>query len=270
MFNFFGKKASSQKKKAVCFVDYEHWYISLDKHFNIKPNIKGWVDKLNSEYDIMEITFFGDFSSPGMQGEINKIRGFTNKIVETKNGSANYKKDFTDFIMLDHIYQSAMLHEKADVFIIFTGDGHFSSAVLFLKNTCKKQVGVYGIKSGFSNQLKSAASWYFELPSEKEELLPYERLILQSLYQLEESSSRRILPSFLKTIEAVEKATGAPREFIKAALEDLIEQNYINQHTRQIFGKRLKVLVPDWEKCEKDGVYTRGYTVRVPSFRSQN
>lgn len=228
------------------------------------------MQELNNKYDVIEITFFGDFSSPGLQGEINKIRGFTNKIVETKNGNANYKKDFTDFIILDHIYQSAMLHKEADVFIIFTGDGHFSSAALFLKNTCKKEVGVYGIKSGFSRQLKQAATWCVELPCESDELLPYERLIMQSLYQLEEKSVRRIYPSFIKTIEAVEKGTGAPADILKTALEHLIEQKYINQEIKRISYKQVKVLVPDWEKSEKDGLYTRGYTVKVPAYRTQN
>lgn len=258
------------RKKAICFVDYEHWYISLDKHFNIKPNIKEWVDELNSKYDVVEMTFFGDFSSPGLQGEINKIRGFTNKIVETKNGNANYKKDFTDFIILDHIYQSAMLHNQVDVFVIFTGDGHFSSAALFLKNTCKKEVGIYGIKSGFSRQLKQAASWCVELPCENDELLPYERLIMQSLYQLEQKSKRRIYPSFIKTIEAVEKSTGVSQNILKLALERLIEQEYIVQRIKRVSYKQIKVLVPNWEKSEKDGLYTRGYIVKVPAYRAQN
>ena len=63
---------------------------------------------------------------------MHKIRGYTNDIVETKNGGGYFKKDFTDFIMLDRIYQTAYTKKDIDTYIIFTGDGHFSSAVLFL------------------------------------------------------------------------------------------------------------------------------------------
>lgn len=28
-----------QKKRAVAFVDFEHWYISLDKLYHIRPDI---------------------------------------------------------------------------------------------------------------------------------------------------------------------------------------------------------------------------------------
>ena len=35
-----------QKKRAVAFVDFEHWYISLDKLYHIRPDIKGFRDEL--------------------------------------------------------------------------------------------------------------------------------------------------------------------------------------------------------------------------------
>lgn len=264
-----GEQTDGSKQNAVCFVDYEHWYISLDKHFHIKPNIKAWVDELGSKYNILELTFFGDFSSIGMQNEMHKIRGFTNKIVETKNGSAHYKKDFSDFIILDHIYQSAMSRKDAQVFIIFTGDGHFSSVALFLKNTCKFDVGIYGVKSGFSSQLKQAASWWRELPTAEDEILPFCQMILSSLYALEEGQNKKGLPSFWKTIEAVEKKFGVDREQLKIALEYLLDKRYIEQITRQISFKKIKVLSPDWAKIEGDGFFKRGYTVRMPTPNMQ-
>jgi|GEM_PF-74057 len=268
--NTASSEQNGSKKKAVCFVDYEHWYISLDKHFHLKPNIRAWVDELNQNYNVLELGFFGDFSSPGMQNEMHKIRGFTNKIVETKSGSTHYKKDFSDFIILDHIYQSAMSNKDAQVFIIFTGDGHFSSVALFLKNVCKLDVGIYGIKSGFSSQLKQAASWWRELPTVEDEILPYCQMILSNLYTLEEGQNKRNLPSFWKTIEAVVKKYETEEELIKTALEYLLEKEYITQETRQVSFKKIKVLVPDWLKIENDGLYKRGYSVRMPSVAMQN
>ena len=119
-----------QKKRAVAFVDFEHWYISLDKLYHIRPDIKGFRDELSDRYDIVDIAFFGDFSNPSLRAEIFNIRQVSNTIIETQNSSAVFEKDFTDFIMLDHIYQSAIKPENKDIdaYILFTGDGHFSSA----------------------------------------------------------------------------------------------------------------------------------------------
>ena len=47
MFRLFGRKKTDGKPKAIAFVDYEHWYISLDKLFgNMRPDIKAWLDAL--------------------------------------------------------------------------------------------------------------------------------------------------------------------------------------------------------------------------------
>ena len=91
--------------------------------------------------------FFGDFSkNQSLREEMTKIRGFTNNIIETGNGTNRVTKDFTDFIMLDHIYQAAMSdRDDIDVFVIFTGDGHFTSVASFLKNKCKKEVEIYAV-----------------------------------------------------------------------------------------------------------------------------
>ena len=120
--SMFGKKRSLPR--AIAFVDFEHWYISLERLYSVKPDVKAWADELRSKYDIEEIAIFADFSNPGLRGELEKIRNVTNMVIDTKNQSEHYKKDFTDFIMLDYIYQRAMTKKDIDTFIIFTGDGH--------------------------------------------------------------------------------------------------------------------------------------------------
>ena len=77
-----------QKKRAVAFVDFEHWYISLDKLYHIRPDIKGFRDELSDRYDIVDIAFFGDFSNPSLRAEIFNIRQVSNTIIETQNSSA--------------------------------------------------------------------------------------------------------------------------------------------------------------------------------------
>ena len=58
----FGKKAKVSKPRALAFVDYEHWYISLDKMYHTRPDIGKWINDMEKTLDIRGIWFFGDFS----------------------------------------------------------------------------------------------------------------------------------------------------------------------------------------------------------------
>ena len=75
----FGK----QRKLPGCigFVDFEHWYISLERQYGVKPDIKGWKAELEKNYDVEEIAVFGDFSNPGLRGELDKIRDVTPMVI---------------------------------------------------------------------------------------------------------------------------------------------------------------------------------------------
>ena len=160
----FGGKNSWDKPKAVAFVDYEHWYISMEKLYKMKPDIQGWVKSLNEKYDVTEITFFADFANASLATEIPRIREVTKNIIPTTN-AGHFKKDFTDFIMLDHVYQRAMSAEDIDTFIIFSGDGHFSSVVSCLKNYCKKDVVVYGCLLYTSSSVRSETLFQRKTPA---------------------------------------------------------------------------------------------------------
>ena len=167
IFNIFGKNSvpRNSKPSAIAFVDYEHWYISMYRMYSRKPDIRQWRSAVSELYDVHDILFFGDFSNPSLRAEISKIREVSSSIIETQNASSYHKKDYTDFIMLDHIYQRAITYGvNTDVFIIFSGDGHFSSAASFLVNRCGKTVAVYGIRDCLSTQLKNTASVTVEWP----------------------------------------------------------------------------------------------------------
>lgn len=170
IFSLFGNKTSgTAKPSAIAFVDYEHWYISMDRVFKSKPDIRKWCNTISQQYDVRDILFFGDFSNPSLRAEITRIREVSSSIIETQNASAFHKKDYTDFIMLDHIYQRAMTYgTDTDVFIIFSGDGHFSSVTSFLVNRCNKTVAVYGVRDCLSTQLKNTASVASEWPLDED------------------------------------------------------------------------------------------------------
>ena len=255
----FGKE--NEKPKAAVFVDYEHWYISLDKNFHIRPDIESFIGELNKKYDVADVSFFGNFSNTSLNSEMHRIRGFTNKIVETDNGKDFYKKDYTDFIILDHIYQSAYTDNDIDTYVIFTGDGHFSSVVLFLKNVCKKNVEVYGVKGAFSGQLKQAATSFAELPNSEQQLLPYCRMIIASLFALE-TENKKANPAFIKTVKAVSEKYNADEALVKAALEKLMTDGYISQYVKRINNKSVKLLKTDYKRAEKDGLLRQGNIIK--------
>ena len=41
--------------KAIAFVDYEHWFISMEKLHHMKPNLQAWFNDLKKKCNIVEV-----------------------------------------------------------------------------------------------------------------------------------------------------------------------------------------------------------------------
>lgn len=247
------------KPKAIVFVDYEHWYFSLTNNFNLRPNISAWRNQLNEQFDLTEILFFADFSNEHLARELSRIREVSNAVIETRNSGGYLKKDYTDFIILDYIYQKAITATDVDNFIIFTGDGHFSSVVSFLKNRCGKTVGIYGVKQSCSSQLKSTSSWWVELPDDNEQLYEACRAIIENFRYIEEQRSKKgriIRPTFWKTIDNVSAHYTLDRELVRDGLSYLLQEGYLYQDEEKTsFREFIKVLKVDWEKTNENKIF---------------
>ena len=152
-----------------------------------------------------------------------------------------------------------MNREDIDVYIIFSGDGHFSSVSQFLRSKLKKTVGIYGIKDAFSQQLKNTASWIKELPGEDEKMRLYYSSILNNLHHLESGNTpeKTIYPTFRATVEAVTKYYKMPYSEVRSALSDMIEKGYISQKDIVTGGKALRILDIDWKKAAQDGIWDK-------------
>ena len=98
---------SRGKNNTLVFVDYEYWFYSYQTMFDMRPSPVLWRKEIEKNYNISDIMVFGDFSHEAINQELCKIREITNTIIETQNTDARRKKDMTDFIMLDYIYQTA-------------------------------------------------------------------------------------------------------------------------------------------------------------------
>ncbi|MBE7065695.1 MAG: NYN domain-containing protein [Ruminococcaceae bacterium] len=253
--NIFSKK--KELPMGIAFIDYEHWYIALEKMYGRKPDIHMWLREVQKKCDLKEVIFFANFSKfRDKEKEIKRIRTVTNSIIDTYNPDAHYKKDFTDFIILDNIYQKALSREDINTFIIFTGDGHFSSVCAFLKNFCHKEVGIYGVQGGISSTLIKNVSWVREIPLEFELNAPYYNMLFTYLKNIKEQ--RDIYPTFRKTAETVASMHDVEFDTIKQLLSELINDGYITQLTKNIRRhEQIRILEPNWTLIEKDGLWLK-------------
>ena len=251
-------KKKTSKPSCIAFVDFEHWYISLDKFYKVKPDVKAWANELNEQYDVRQIAIFADFSNPSLRAELENLRDVTTFIFDTRNSSEHYKKDFTDFILLDYIYRQAITEKNIDTFIIFTGDGHFTSVVRFLRNECRKNVGIYGITGATNAQLKQSASFIKEIPSDTEVYRSYYKMLVDNFSYLTVHREFGEKSTMAKVVERVSQKNSVGKKEITKALELMIKDGYV--YRASAVGennKKIEVLKPNWELLARDGLWVQ-------------
>ncbi|MGI5906876.1 MAG: NYN domain-containing protein [Candidatus Pararuminococcus gallinarum] len=246
---------SPPRPKAIAFVDYEHWYYSYQNLFGMRPDVESWRKELADEYEIEDIYVFGEFGHKGIHDELSKLRTITNTIIETQQPLGHHKKDMTDFIMLDYIYQHAALHPETDTYIIFTGDGHFLSVVRYLTQRANKHVIVYGVNGAFSSHLREVASESRELPDTDVSYRQYCEMIVENLVYVADHPT--IISTFNGTVGAVARKHGAPEEMIRAALRRMLDEGLIVQKEQWVdFNRKVRVLRANWEALVAAGLWT--------------
>ncbi len=243
-------KSSHENSKllyTIVFIDYEYLYISFTKRYVVAPLLDEICEEIKQNGKIAKIYAFGDFSKPELSQERNRVRTVTSNIIDCGNESAVYKKDFTDFIMLDHIYQELIQNPAVEQFIFFTGDGHFSSAATFLRNFMDKTVGVYGIANSLSRQLRDCASWTKELSAIDGDELEYRNNLLRNLRSAE---AKGLTPTFMKTVEHTVRTFGGDQYRYQDILRALIEDGYVSYDLITALADRgaFKMLSVNWDK----------------------
>lgn len=240
-----------RKERTLVFVDYEGWYYGLRNQYNNeRPNFQEWFSEVRKKGSIEDVFIFGDFSQDGMRDEENKLRNITNNVISCTK-STN-QKEFTDFIMLDHIYQKLIKQTDIAQFIIFSGDAHFQSVVAFLKNFREKMVGVYAIKGCMSELLKEASSWYVELEPADLRYDEYKGLIEENLRWV--GGKTGLFPTFRKTCEVIwnKHFEILDYDFLQSVLSDLIARGLITKEDFELdSGRSITALVPQWDKWSK-------------------
>jgi hypothetical protein len=245
--------------RTIVFVDYESWFYGLHNQFNVETDVIGWFKNLKTKGMIDDIYIFGDFENNKMIAQDRlKLRTLTSNIIDCSNFES--KKDYTDFIILDRIYQTAIRNDLAEQYIIFSGDGHFSNVAAFLKNFKDKVVGIYAVSGTLSQQLKNSASWVelvspSEIQNEESDNINtiqidnmdnkddsfIEKLILD--YIKDNENSPTFVPTFTNTVSNISTSVNINREKVSILLKQLIEENIISQRLQKTYcGKVLKGL----------------------------
>lgn len=249
----FSNNISYSNIPTLVFIDYESWRYGLYNKYGMDTDIAGWFQDVKSKGSIEEIYVFGDFTNEIMAKDIPKLRTITNNIIDCRN--PENQKDYTDFIILDHIYQKLIKSQHTKQYIIFSGDGHFHSVTAFLKNFNDKIVGVYAVNGTLSDQLKNSASWYIEVSPPIDDNSKYRKMILKNLQWAE--MQPKLIPYFSQTINTTSKRFNADKDKLTAVLKNMIDDGYIKQVDEQTSdGKSIRALRADWTLLEKHRLWT--------------
>lgn len=189
-----------------------------------------------------------------MAVQLSVLRTITNTIIETRQQTGIHKKDMTDFIMLDYIYQTSVKRKDVSTYIIFTGDGHFQSVVKYL-SSIGKEVIVYGIKGCFSTTLQTVASKTVVLPDDDRTYEEYAKMIVDNLAYAQTKFS--IVPTFNGTVSAVVRNNkNVSEELVRNTLQRLIDEGFITRKMTSVsMNKKVPIMRPEWEKLHDAGFW---------------
>lgn len=242
-----------RKQKAIVFVDYEHWFYSYKNIWGFKPNVTMWRKALEQKYKVVYLEFFADFSNPAISEEKAYLETVADRVYDTQDELIRRNKDMTDFVMLDHIYRSAIKYRNIPNYVLFTGEGNFKKVMKFLKDR-RKNVISYGVTGAYSGMLREAACETVSVPDDDEIYLHYRDYIIDNLAYVVDNG--KIIPTFNGTIDAVSEKHGLQPQAVKKVLIRLIEEGYIYQRPHSFgIGKTVKRLAANWDRLIAEGLF---------------
>lgn len=242
----------SKKNRAAVFVDYEFWYLSVKKAFNLEPNITAWRREVEAHYPLSEFFFFADISKNYIAEELPRIRAAGLGLIEAPSG-----RGLTEAVLLDHLYQKAMDKKSPKTFILLVGNGHYEPVINTLTQRCKKQVFLYGVRGSTSNYLKTVASKYQLLPSDQELFEASRHLIIHE-YNILAKDKPYINLSFLGMTSLVSSKHSMPEGIVTGAMERMISEGLLERknYIERVGATPRRIVTPVWDKLIELGLFT--------------
>ena len=220
------KGETFEKVPTSVFVDYEAWFYGCKNQYQVAPDVMGWFNHVRDKGELRDVIFFADFSQEAIKDHPIKLRSISTSIIDCSKGEKT--KDYTDFIMLDHIYQHLFRRQEIEHFILFTGDSHFQSIVAFLRNFNDKKVGIYAVEGSLSPLLSDATNWYAKVVPSTERNDSLERAIIRNLTWVQEKSD--LVATYRKTVNVVSRNNPEfSIEDVDSALSKMIAAGIIRQ-----------------------------------------
>jgi competence protein ComGC len=237
------------KPITAVFIDYESLYLSFMCKYATAPDLGPMIENVKQHGRVLKIKVFGDFTKPEIDQERNRIRTVTSDIIDCGTEAGKLKKDFTDFIMLDHMYQEIIQNPSVQQYVLFTGDGHFSSVATFLKTFMDKIVGVYGIPGTLSHQLRECCSWSKLINMVDEEDEVYQMNLLRNFKSIEQKG---LVATFRKTVEHAARVYGGNENKYELILREMITDGYVTRQAVTMNGNEFMSISPVWEKINAE------------------
>lgn len=261
--------ADGKKPSAVAFVDYEYWYVALDRHYHTRPDLAAWKAELCEKYDLKDLVVYGNFANNSLRAELPAISEIAEHIVETQIPFRTHKKDQTEFLLLNGIYQRALTDPDVEAYVLFSGDGHFAPALEFLRDKCGKTVDIYAVRDSYSRQLIAAATLSTLTPEEVDWTAKCANMILTNLKYLEANviGDKPVRPSFRATVDAVSRYRHLPKADVEQTLCWMLDNGYAEQYVEYLGEKDVRLIRVNWDKCSEAGLYVPSTADdKVPEF----
>lgn len=153
------------------FIDYENVVYGSVNYGREVPSPSDLMDIAKKRGRVVIARAFADFNEPTIAQFGDSL---STASIETIHCASEQRRDgvakrFTDFQLLDNIYQTTYTNPHISDYVLVTGDGHFSPVVSFLRHRLQKTVTVVGWRDQIHPRLQQSASEveYLEIRSQR-------------------------------------------------------------------------------------------------------
>jgi len=231
----------AKKSGVALFVDYEYAVLTSLNYWKTPISPQRIIAAAMEVGCIEHAAAFGDFNNEPLRREVPKLRTASIDAVSAPSGSQDGRvKSYTDFVMLDNVYQTLLDRPDIATFLLMTGDGHFSAVAARLRVRHGKTVGVLGIEGNISGELKAAASFVHEL--RRLEMDPNDPLFDEIIRFIARSQRERPAITFGATAQCCAATLNVPEENVRQCMAALSSQGAIIQEVVEYQGRPSRIM----------------------------